>query len=575
MPFRIAALAILLLLPIPLAAQDKKPPTKKPVAGPLELETEHWKVTAAIPAVPSKDFEEMLEAYYALWQKKAGAATASGGGGGGTTAAAGKLKLKLYYDRTEFNSQPGRQGGYFLKDDELHVLADNKYPYSIGAGGPKLYLQAAYPGLDKRKDVPPWVLAGLSTYLACASWKEGQIDIDSLKLPQHNQSLLSLQNLIKSGDWTAFEKSFKADGRDYEIRRRVIDLQSWALFYYLFNAPGEDGGKSANGALVGPLMTGLNDGKKMEEVLAPLLKLNPANNMGALEKSVKDYFQKIKIEVKDREEGDWLIGDTAHYTISVQKDSLNKKTKQTDKQILDELKWKMELLFEKYSLAFRFQGLLSQKAVLKLHKSKAAYVGAGGPPSSAAYYSPSSKELVGYEDSEETGMYFHTLCHEGCHQFFDLAFPGFYESDAIPMWFSEGLADCFGASEIRGKELYVFTLGGTASWRVEAVKQFTQKGQVPSLKDLLGMGQAPFMAGAQIHYPQSWSFVHFLWNYPSLDAGKGQYSEIVIKLIDGFKVGKPRDVVYRDAFQLKGKPITIDDLEKEWKSYVKTLKVRK
>jgi hypothetical protein len=569
-----AALALLVLLPLDLTAQDKKPPTRKP-AGPLDLETEHWKVTSAVPAVPGKDFEVLLEAYHGLWSKKAGAAVASGGGGG-TTAAAGKLKMRLYYDREEFNSQPGRSGGYFIKDDEIHVLADNMYAYSIGAGGPKLYLQTAYPGLDKRKDVPPWLLSGISTYLACASWKDGQIEIDSLKLPQHNQSLLSLQNLMKSSsDWGTFEKGFKADGRDYEIRRRIIDLQAWALFYWLFNAPGEDGGKSANAALVPPLLTTLNDGRKMEEAMAPLLKLTPANNIAALEKAVKDYFQKIKIEVKDREEGDWVVGDTAHYRISVQKGALNKKTKQNEKQILEELKWKMELLFEKYSLAFRFQGLLSQKAVLKLHKNKISYIGAGGPPSSAAYYSPSSKELVGYEDSEETGMYFHTLCHEGCHQFFDLAFPGFYESDSIPMWFSEGLADCFGASEIRGKDLFVFTLGGTASWRVEAIKQFTQQGQVPSLKDLLGMGQAPFMAGAQIHYPQSWSFVHFLWNYPTLDGGKGQYSEIVIKLIDGFKVGKPRDVVYKDAFQLKGKPIAIEDLEKEWKAYVKTLKVRK
>ena len=574
MVLRLACLALLLVVPIPLTAQDKKPPAKKPPAGPLDLETEHWKVTASIPAVPGKDFEEMIEAYYALWQKKAGAATASGNGGG-TTAAAGKLKLKLYYDREDFNSQPGRTGGYFIKDDELHVLADNKYSYSIGAGGPKLYIQAVYPGIDKRKDVPPWVVSGLSTYLACASWKDGTIDIDSLKLPQHNQSLLSLQNMMKSNDWGTFDKGFKADGRDYEIRRRVIDLQAWALFYYLFNAPGEDGGKSANGALVPPLMTSLSEGKKMDEIMAPLLKLSPANNIAGLEKAVKEYFQKIKIENKDREEGDWLIGDTAHYTLHVQKGSLNKKTKQTDKQILDELKWKMELLFEKYSLAFRFQGLLSQKAVLKLHKSKVSYIGAGGPPSSAAYYSPSSKELVGYEDSEETGMYFHTLCHEGCHQFFDLAFPGFYESDAIPMWFSEGLADCFGASEIRGKDLFVFTLGGTASWRVEAVKQFSQQGSLPSIKDLLGLGQQPFMAGAQMHYPQSWSFVHFLWNYPTLDGGKGQYSEIVIKLIDGFKVGKPRDVVYKDAFQVKGKPVSVDDLEKEWKAYVKTLKVRK
>ncbi|HLY10494.1 MAG TPA: hypothetical protein VKW04_14420, partial [Planctomycetota bacterium] len=105
-----AFVAILLVLPVPLPAQDKKPPVKRPAAGPLDLETAHWKVTATVPAVPGKDFEELLEAYYGLWEKKAGAATASGGGGG-TTAAAGKLKLRLYYDREEFNSQPNRQGG--------------------------------------------------------------------------------------------------------------------------------------------------------------------------------------------------------------------------------------------------------------------------------------------------------------------------------------------------------------------------------------------------------------------------------------------------------------------------------
>ena len=143
------------------------------------------------------------------------------------------------------------------------------------------------------------------------------------------------------------------------------------------------------------------------------------------------------------------------------------------------------------------------------------------------------------------------------------------------MWFSEGLADCFGACEIRGRDLYVFTLGGTATWRVEAVKMFTQGGQIASIKELLDMNQQPFMMRAQVHYPQSWSFVHFLWNYPTLDQGKGQYSEVVIRLIDGFKVGKPRAEVYKEAFQVKGKPVDLDQLEREWRAYVKTLKIRK
>jgi hypothetical protein len=561
MSFRAGALLLLLALSsmTPAAGQDKKPPPKKPA----EFETDHWRIVGGVPVLPGKDFEQMLEQYYKVWQRKVGP----------DKGAAEKLKLRLHFDREEFNGQPGRS--YHLKDDALHVLVDNATALSVAAGGARAYLAAAYPGLGKRSDLPAWILAGLSQYLSCAVWKEGQVEIDSLRHPQSNQSLLSLQNLMKSNDWLPFEKSFKADGRDFETHRRVIELQAWAVFYFLFNAPGEDGGKGPNAGAVPAMLTALGEGKKLDEVVAPLLKPVPGNTYAGLERAVKDFFGKIKIEIKDREEGDWLVGDTAHYTVNVQKGSLNKKTKQTDKQILEELKWKMELLFEKYSLAFRFQGMLSRKAVLKLYKNRPAYVGAGGPPSSAAYYSPSTKELVGYEDSDETGMYFNTLCHEGCHQFFDLAFPGFYESKEIPMWFSEGLADCFGASEIRGRDLYVFTLGGTATWRIDAVKQFSQMNRLPSIKELLDLNQGPFMMGAQLHYPQSWSFVHFLWNFPTLDEGKGQYREILIKLIDGFKVGRPRAEVYKDAFSLKGKPVSLDDLEREWKAYIKTLKVRK
>ena len=48
-----------------------------------------------------------------------------------------------------------------------------------------------------------------------------------------------------------------------------------------------------------------------------------------------------------------------------------------------------------------------------------------------------------------------------------------------------------------------------------------------------------------------------------------------MRLIDGFKNGKPRDDVYKEAFQIKGKPLNLDELEREWKGYVKTLKIRK
>ncbi len=554
------------LLGLPGLAQD--PPGNKTTTAPRPpggMGTEHWAIESSVGAVPGKDFAQLIEALYEAWKAKAGPA-------GG---APNKLNLTLHFDRDVYNKLPDRSGGYTLDSDRLHVLCDPSYVQSLIAGGPRLYLRQAYPKLAARKDVPPWVMSGLVHYLSCASWSEGKVEQDNLKLPLNSQSLLSFQGALKSTDWSPMEKTFKADGRDYEIRKRVIDLQAWAFYYYLFNGPGTEGGQGKHAGSVASLLAALEEGKKLDEVLAPMLKTVAGGTLVHMEKAIKDYLQKVKVDTKDREEGDWLVGETAHYTIRVQKGATNKKTRAVDRQILEELKWKMELLFDKYALAFRFQGLLPGKATLRLFKNKANYLGSGAPPTSAAYYNSGTKELVGYEDSEETGIYFNTLCHEGCHQFFDLAFPGFYEGDSIPMWFSEGLADCFGASEIRGRDLYVFTLGGVAAWRVEAVKQFVQQGRTPSIKDLLGMSRVPFMSGADVHYPQSWSFVHFLWNYPSLDQGKGTYSEVVVRLIDGFKVGKPRDEVYKEAFQLKGKPIDLDELERSWKAYVKTLRVRK
>ncbi|MBI3856506.1 MAG: hypothetical protein HY293_12535, partial [Planctomycetes bacterium] len=263
MGFRASAWALLLAALLsgnPLLAQDKKPPPKKP-AGPLEFETDHWAISSPLPVLPGKDFEELLEGYYKLWQRKAGPAAGP----------AGKMKLKLHFDREEFNGLPGRTGGWLVKDGALHLLADQGYPNSVAVGGARAYLLAAYPGLEKRTDLPPWVLPGLSSYLSSALWREGQVEIDSLKHPQSTQSLLSLQNVMKSNDWVAFEKGFKSDGREYEIRRRVIDLQAWAVFYYLFNAPGEDGGKSPNATAIPALLAALSEGKKIDDATVAML----------------------------------------------------------------------------------------------------------------------------------------------------------------------------------------------------------------------------------------------------------------------------------------------------------------
>ncbi len=526
------------------------------LAGPLhasDFETAHWTVIAGARPLPEKELTGVLEGQYEAWKTKTGAGTGA------------KLKLQVCFDRTAFHALPHREGRTARIDGTLFLLWDPAWASALSMAGPAHFLETAYPALSTRNDVPPWVTGGLSLYLAGVRGLDGNAMAD----PLVGQCVHAAQTMIRAGEWTSLERSLKLEGRDYEARRRLVDLQGWAVFYAAFTTSGVEGA-----AAVPSLLADLEAGKKADEAIAAFHKALGAASPVALEKIVRDPLSKLKVESKTREEEEWWVGETVHYAIRVQKGANNRKTRATDRQILEDLKSRMELVFEKYSTAFRFQGFLAERATLRLYKDRAAYQAAGSARDTAAGYSPASRELVAYEDSAEEGKVFQVLCHEGCHQFFDLAFPGFYDTDAIPMWFSEGLADGFGASELRGKELHVFTLGGTASWRIDEIKNGVQQGRTAPLRTLLDLGREPFMKNADLNYAQSWSFVHFLWNSPGLEPGRGQYSEIVLRLIDGFKAGKPRDQVYKEAFQLKGKPVSVDDLEVEWKAYVRTLKAR-
>jgi len=235
-----------------------------------------------------------------------------------------------------------------------------------------------------------------------------------------------------------------------------------------------------------------------------------------------------------------------------------------DRQILDDLKKRMDLIFVKYAQAFKVEKFISRRPKVYYYKDRGSYVRAGGPSTSLAFYMSLSKTLVGYENPDDKILTtFHVLAHEGCHQFFDLAFPGFYGSDEMPSWFSEGLADCFGSCEIRGGELVIFTTTGSAADYAPLVRDLIKENRMTPLKELLTMDHRVFMAGAQIHYPQSWSFCHFLWN-------KG-YADVVSRLIDGFKRGKPRDEVYATSFVKDGRKLDLDSLEREWIEYAKRI----
>jgi hypothetical protein len=259
----------------------------------------------------------------------------------------------------------------------------------------------------------------------------------------------------------------------------------------------------------------------------------------------------------------WTSKETEHYVVRGESGA----------KIVEEYAVAMELLFREYAKAFKFDGKLEKKAEVHIYRNRDSYVRGGGSGSSVAYYDPEKKKLVAYENRELLQF----LAHEATHQFFDLAFPTFFSNEDVPFWFSEGIAECFCNCEIRGKTLYINVLNNCENaWRnVEAVQESLRDGTFVGLKEMLAMDARTFRQRADILYPVSWSFCHFLWNAPGQSEGKGRYREVILRLVEAFKAGKKRDEAYKEAFVLHKKPLNLDALDAEWRAYVKTLKARR
>lgn len=275
-----------------------------------------------------------------------------------------------------------------------------------------------------------------------------------------------------------------------------------------------------------------------------------------------DPFAEIHKQLDKKVEG-WAKVETEHYVIYAE----------TGQKILDQYKINMELLFSEYAKAFQFKGTLPRKARVHIHKDELSYRRAGANPQSVAYYQPQLKLLVSYENWELLQF----MAHEATHQFFDLAFPVFYENKDVPMWFSEGIAECFCNCEVRGKSIFINVLDNceNAARSVEVLQDCLRRGEVPTLTEMLTMERPEFSQRAGDMYPVSWSFCHFLWNAPGRSEGKGQYREVVIRLVEAFKNGASRDEAYKAAFVVGKKQLDLEGLDKEWRAYIKSLRAKR
>jgi tetratricopeptide (TPR) repeat protein len=238
----------------------------------------------------------------------------------------------------------------------------------------------------------------------------------------------------------------------------------------------------------------------------------------------------------------------------------------------------LEKIYESYSVVFPFEKdrrLLSRVIVFDRREDYGAFTQKLDPEDdgsdSMGYYQSYYRLLVIandpigapvgslYQDSMDT------MFHEGFHQFLD-----YFVADA-PYWFNEGIAEYFGPSEIvpgsGGRKLRIGVVvkergeGMTRYAVIRAALAGKRKERPTPIRELLKLDGEAFMKSADLHYAESWSFVHFLMH--GSPAGKG----LLLGYFKALRAGKDADAAFDETF---GK-VDLDALEAEWKKYVEGL----
>ncbi len=240
-------------------------------------------------------------------------------------------------------------------------------------------------------------------------------------------------------------------------------------------------------------------------------------------------------------------------------------TKEQGQQLADF----MELVHDTYVALLRPEDpkAADKKSDILMYKSNADYLASGAPQGSGAYYSLQSKRLVGWYDEYFMRNFF---AHEGMHQFTDLTSKSFQD---FGMWFTEGIADCIGNSEVKNKKLYMCRKSGViARMRLPTVQGAVKAKKHWSLTELFKLTQRQFMdpKNVDLAYSQSWSFCHFLIAYPEFEDKDNQIPNGKYRrnLAIYYETMRPGGVRHDDAWAKAFAGLPLDKLQKEWEEYI-------
>lgn len=247
-----------------------------------------------------------------------------------------------------------------------------------------------------------------------------------------------------------------------------------------------------------------------------------------------------------------IVVETEHYHV----------LSTADPRTTKELALRMDAVFELYDAMFDFEEKIPYKSVIIFWQDKHAYEAHGAPPNSAAYYSPATKTLVGYNTRAlSTTRHmdpYQVMFHEGWHQYFDFYIPN------APRWFDEGFAEVFAPTDVKGRKAKLRSNVEQA----QIAHRLLLKGQLIPLNKLIRMDHREFTDPRHMTaaYAESYSFITFLMNFRSGNRAlqkrvRGFYKNYFWELRKGTDPIAALDIVFGD--------VKFEVLEDMWKQNIK------
>jgi hypothetical protein len=201
---------------------------------------------------------------------------------------------------------------------------------------------------------------------------------------------------------------------------------------------------------------------------------------------------------------------------------------------------RMTRMAEEYHARTRaFSGDIRRKFDFYLFSNPEDYYQASGAPGTAGVFNLNRNSLMAIVGDEIGGDTWHTVQHEGFHQFAHAVIGG-----QLPIWVNEGLAEYFGEGLYTGDG---FITGVIPPWRLERIKEtfkdYTEEEFIP-IPDMMDMSHYKWNDRMSItNYDQAWSMIHFLAH-----GEDGAYQKALNDFMVRIGKGQQWQKAWRDTF---------------------------